>query len=962
MTDRELLEAYANGRDEAAFAELVRRHIDFVHGIARRQFPEEADDITQAVFLHLARRAGELRRHRSPAGWLFRATQHCCRNAQRTRLRRLFHEREAGRMMGTTRENEQRETLAGALDAAIEKLPQRYREAVLLRYLQDKTLAETGAAMGITPAAAAKVAGRGLEKLRGIFVRAGFTVGAAGLAAVLLEESARAAPVGLAGVVTAGVTTGVAASGGVVAGSVVGKAAALAKALTAVNLKTAAIWAVAAMLATGGIVTWAFKWNGRPAGETAAMVIPAEIDEAKVPGDLRIAVFDVLLDADGLELLRSGSTAVNGKATLFELRQGSAADLREVLQRLRDNGQRVVEPTSLKYPYHGAFGKVALATEADPWQETTYRSREYDDPHPDKWLHYTMPFPEKYLTAKADGADAARVALSVDQMTLSLISSDQNSRRTSTRQGSVHWSGLLSPGRVMLLIADMADLGWEKPVNVRVIEAYRASDFEQRSIEGLDTHWMMKGPAELRRPADQELVWAAQAEAAGKLGTMFHAGDKWTRRLSDGTVVQLLAVARPEEWPLCWWDADGRPLRDGRLDDRGYVEEGRTPFGVAVRVRPPTPWFGPDIRGVGEDGYSEAIPEGDKEVNLYVSTGPWSQQAIEPGKPVTVQDIPMVFHTLEGGREATGQLEIPPGMLPPELDVEMGMVTRDGQLIICSSIEPLVFQNSDSKSRERINGSFGVMREQLDHFVVLWRKREKVTFSSFADKPLVPVPAAVSAEQTADAEKKNTEMLAREKSQFWHDFWAERQEELAAYDAVPRDAATPEGAMRILEDRAEKGDVAGAEEFIAGTPEERAVVAGMLAARGRLLAACEEKFGREAIAKETWKGFEFRPECLTRVPWRVYLPAESLLNRHWIVNGDRASNGRKSLSLVRQEGQWRLDAGRWMSGDEMQKGAPQWIAQSVALMKRLKDSQLTPAQAATGLYGVFGLQNGVERP
>src|SRR6266511_3993857 len=61
MNDFELLRCYAEDRSEAAFAELVKRYIDFVYSAAFRQVGGDAhlaDDVTQSVFVDLARKAG----------------------------------------------------------------------------------------------------------------------------------------------------------------------------------------------------------------------------------------------------------------------------------------------------------------------------------------------------------------------------------------------------------------------------------------------------------------------------------------------------------------------------------------------------------------------------------------------------------------------------------------------------------------------------------------------------------------------------------------------------------------------------------------------------------------------------------------------------------------------------------------------------------------------------------------
>src|SRR5688572_2834243 len=71
MTDGELLQLYAGSRDGQAFAEIVRRHGAMVFAAARRLARDDAEDVTQAVFLLLAQKAGKLARYRNVAGWLY---------------------------------------------------------------------------------------------------------------------------------------------------------------------------------------------------------------------------------------------------------------------------------------------------------------------------------------------------------------------------------------------------------------------------------------------------------------------------------------------------------------------------------------------------------------------------------------------------------------------------------------------------------------------------------------------------------------------------------------------------------------------------------------------------------------------------------------------------------------------------------------------------------------------------
>src|ERR1700722_11648596 len=100
-TDSQLLEAYARTGSERAFRELVERHINLVHSAALRESRGDvplAEDITQAVFTELARRAKRLAHHPALAGWLYTSVRLTSANARRGEDRRRRREQEASTM------------------------------------------------------------------------------------------------------------------------------------------------------------------------------------------------------------------------------------------------------------------------------------------------------------------------------------------------------------------------------------------------------------------------------------------------------------------------------------------------------------------------------------------------------------------------------------------------------------------------------------------------------------------------------------------------------------------------------------------------------------------------------------------------------------------------------------------------------------------------------------------------
>jgi RNA polymerase sigma factor (sigma-70 family) len=211
-SDQELLQAYAEKRSEAAFTELARRHLDFVYSVARRMAREEAAarDVTQGVFMALAKDARKLAGRPVLAGWLHRTAQNLASSAIRTEARRRAREEEAAVMNETLPESTDLwEQIAPQLDGAIGQLREKDRDALLLRYFHDKSIREVAGALATTEEAAQKRVNRALERLRKILARNGVAAGTGGLAASIAANSVQAAPMNLAqGILAEGLIAG----------------------------------------------------------------------------------------------------------------------------------------------------------------------------------------------------------------------------------------------------------------------------------------------------------------------------------------------------------------------------------------------------------------------------------------------------------------------------------------------------------------------------------------------------------------------------------------------------------------------------------------------------------------------------------------------------------------------------------------------------------------------------------
>jgi RNA polymerase sigma factor (sigma-70 family) len=219
MTTNELLRRYVAERSEAAFAELVRQHIDLVYSAALRQVSGDAataQDVTQAVFTELARNAPHLVKHRALTGWLYTSTRFLAAKTRRAEHRRQAREQEAHLMNQLLQPSESDlawQEFRPLLDDVMHELDASDREAVLMRYFERQPLAEVGARLGLSENTARMRVERALDKLRAALARRGVTSTVAALGGALAERAVCAAPVELAGQVSHAAFGTVAAGG-----------------------------------------------------------------------------------------------------------------------------------------------------------------------------------------------------------------------------------------------------------------------------------------------------------------------------------------------------------------------------------------------------------------------------------------------------------------------------------------------------------------------------------------------------------------------------------------------------------------------------------------------------------------------------------------------------------------------------------------------------------------------------
>src|SRR5438034_315539 len=170
MNDLELLRRYRETGSEEVFRELVDRHLGMVYAVALRQVrnPDWADEVAHAVFIALARKVGSLSERTVVAGWLYRATRFAAGKLLRDEERRVRHEKEAAMAQLTDCSVEEGSTswteLSPLVFEALDVLSRKDRDAILLRFIENRSFAEVAVAIGTSEGAAKMRTGRALEK------------------------------------------------------------------------------------------------------------------------------------------------------------------------------------------------------------------------------------------------------------------------------------------------------------------------------------------------------------------------------------------------------------------------------------------------------------------------------------------------------------------------------------------------------------------------------------------------------------------------------------------------------------------------------------------------------------------------------------------------------------------------------------------------------------------------------
>jgi RNA polymerase sigma factor (sigma-70 family) len=313
-----LLREYVANRSETAFATIVERHLNLVFATALRQTGNSslAEEVCQKVFVLLAGKAASLRHEQLLSGWLYRSTCKVASETLRSERRRQMREHKA---MAALQESHSPEPqIVALLDEAMAALSEIERNAILLRFFENKPLREVGVALGISEDTAQKRVTRAVERLRSWFGRRGTNASTAALTAILSASAFQLAPAGLAASVVSSATLAVAAASSTTIITT--------HLMTMFNLKTGLI--TATFLALSGALVVQQRELGTLRQEQANATVPAQSSATSDPGDVTAE----------LERLRRDVTEVHRlRGEVGELRREKAesAKLRQEFDRLK---------------------------------------------------------------------------------------------------------------------------------------------------------------------------------------------------------------------------------------------------------------------------------------------------------------------------------------------------------------------------------------------------------------------------------------------------------------------------------------------------------------------------------------------------------------------------------------------------------------------------------------------------
>jgi RNA polymerase sigma factor (sigma-70 family) len=823
MDDLELLKAYVERQDQEAFAELVRRHGRWLYSAARRQLGDGhlAEDVTQAVFVLLARRAGGLRGYRRLSGWLFVALGFCVRHTQRQRARTEQREREVATMRPETAEQPRWDDIAPLLESAVGRLTKADRDAVLLRFYEQRPLAEVGTALGISEEAARKRVDRAVDKLRSMLAKHGTPGTSAGLSAVLAVNIVQEMPASLIDSVIQAIGGGNAVAGGIAKGAM--------KMMTWAKVKVVAmVLAVAATLGGVGVAIsgGAGSSPAAPPGPPFA-VAPAVSDDSNSTGNLLLYGYSVGVEDPVAQQLRAGRTAAPGGGS-YQVYLADAEEIRGIL--LREMAVGNVQPARSGNLSIG-IGPTNPA-DINGWSVSFYNSAS---------THWG-------ITGNAFFSPGSRIAL--DGTGNAVLNGSLQFRRISA--ADPRWRGAgrdlssalmplnvaIAPGQAAVAILDLGFVGKARRSHVVIFAPLRLSEEECATVADMEypETYLRLGVPGIRQISQYGQQWRAAATQPSNPAP----AAKWEQKLSDGTTIRLAAIGRPRHWPILMWNPDGNPMapscgwpdHDPTGGEHSSIEE--TVLRIEVSSPHPIGYGMNQMPGPRNperySGYQQASwNDSFSSLTVRMGAGSWqSAGIIKEGKTYTVGGTRVLIEKIEqdGGQRVRYRV-----LDRSELCLTFAAVSKTGERKWAEHCNYAFINGDGVKLRQDptqyADRALVTMatspHPEDDPIELLWRKAEMVQFDGFATRPGRLPPFDLGRDSRVVAKQEPTRMTTTRAAM----------------------ADTPAADMKRMMEAGARGDVAAVEGYLMGDSPEQVRVFARFIARGQQAASeFEKRYGR----------------------------------------------------------------------------------------------------------------------
>ncbi len=852
MTDWQLLTQYTTQGDPAALESLIRRHADFVYATATRLTSSaDAPDITQAVFILLTKKAPKIPHRGTLIGWLHHTTRLCAANLRRIQSRRRRHEREAAMSRPESISTTLPSDLSTHLDAALTRLSPPDRDLLLLRFLQNKTYAEAAAELSTTEEAARKRATRALEKLRTLLTP---RIELSALTPLLATHAAINTPPALLSSLVA------LPHGAAMSTAATSLANAVSRALQLAKLQLASV-ALAAMLL---FAATAFVLNTKlhPADTipqspqatfiTAApppLAVPFKPVSPLTVGPIQIVKWSVLLRTPAAEQIKKICTLINApQTTWYTPMQADGETLLKTVHDELATGDALLERPGdpLHFQNHSDERSVAYA-------------------FPDLYFHrptYILGSRQQ-LAIQFNGMGRAGAAPSRTGITFSLDFPTLDCRVSgATPRTTIHPAIIctadLAAGQALAFLGNFADAHHPELSELVVWQTFRAPNTAMPLFESLTStsDWLNAGgPTALLEHFRQSQQWNVSAAA-----TPAAPNPKWTRTLSDGRTLTLLAVGRPQQFPACWWTPDGQPIAGA--DHWSDLTRGQNkPLALVLLLHDPSkPPLPPGntrrVDHIVTDSQGTSATFGcDEDASLTVNTGtgPWQDAGPFTNKEkISVNGIPITPTLQDDSDDPPAITSVHFNKIVPDTELAVQLTDTAGKTY-GELAPPAPLELADEPAPYQ--SDFFVPFKSIASAHLRYRQRELITFDSFAKKPLVqpPSPAADPAPRAAMADI-NT---------FLFDFV----------------------------DAANAGDPAKLLPFFAVSTDAEKQMAQYYIAAAQLARAAESRFGKAAGQNPVWDGGFTPLEFDLAADWEIH-PTEA----HALYPGH--------LKLTRQNNRW----------------------------------------------------------